>query len=270
MFFDNGPNSEIREQAQKSFFPALILRSSYWKGWLTNIDAVVGYPALIGSVLGLVTLRTTLPRVFLAGLWGGYFLFGLIFTDHISNHDYYSLQLIPIVALSLGPFMALLMKTFVLSRAHNKLRTQLAAGIFFLMAALATIPEVKPRIASPASENTVINAREIGGIVGHSERTLFISGSYGKPLKYYGDLAGTWWPQEDEFPTSNGRRESSTNNIQERFNMVATKYNPEYFIVTKYKEFEKQNDLKNFLTKTFRLIARTDEYLVFDLRKRIN
>ncbi len=36
-------------------------------------------------------------------LWAGYALFGLYFNYHISTHDYYSLPLIPIAALSLAP-----------------------------------------------------------------------------------------------------------------------------------------------------------------------
>jgi hypothetical protein len=42
-------------------------------------------------------------RRFLLGLWAGYAVFGIYFNYHISTHDYYSLPLIPIVALSIAP-----------------------------------------------------------------------------------------------------------------------------------------------------------------------
>ena len=55
-----------------------------------------------GARLGVMLLRSGPARTLLVGLWGGYVLLGFAFAHHIHTHNYYSLQLIPVVALSLG------------------------------------------------------------------------------------------------------------------------------------------------------------------------
>ena len=95
--------------------PLLLLEASFWidqehHGWLGRISQVVGYTALVGALLGTLLLRPGLPRYLMVGLWGGYFLFGCVFSQDVSTQPYYSLQLIPVVALSLGPVGSLFMK----------------------------------------------------------------------------------------------------------------------------------------------------------------
>ncbi len=45
------------------------------------------------------------------------------------------------------------------------------------------------------------------------------------------------------------------------------KYTPDFFIVTEFNEFEAQRDLKIFLNTTFPVIAQSEDYIIFDLRK---
>ncbi len=91
----------LQGHIQDKIRPDLLLKESFWIGWLQQIGIVVGYVALVGALVGILVLRAGLPRVLIIGLWIGYFLFGLSFTFHVRSHDYYSLQLIPVVALSL-------------------------------------------------------------------------------------------------------------------------------------------------------------------------
>jgi 4-amino-4-deoxy-L-arabinose transferase-like glycosyltransferase len=97
----------LRWKIDSSFRPDLYLQRAYWEGWLLLATNGVGYIALIGALLGLPTLRRGLPQALLIGLWIGYILFGLIFTMHIHTHNYYQVQLIPIVALSFSSLIAL-------------------------------------------------------------------------------------------------------------------------------------------------------------------
>ena len=55
------------------------------------------------GLLGIFLVRERIARSFLFGIWGAYLVFGLYFNYHISTHDYYSLPLIAIVAVSLAP-----------------------------------------------------------------------------------------------------------------------------------------------------------------------
>ena len=54
------------------------------------------------ALLGALLLSKGLARALLIGLLSGYIVFGLVFTYHIQTHSYYSLQLVPIVALAIG------------------------------------------------------------------------------------------------------------------------------------------------------------------------
>ena len=52
-----------------------------------------------------------------------------------------------------------------------------------------------------------------------------------------------------------------------RTNGKYIKYTPDYFIITDFDEYNKQMDLKDFLTSNFPTLAQTNEYLIYDLRK---
>ena len=92
----------LGQQFGGRFIPSLFLSPSYYLGWVNMLNLVIGGGALMIALLGLFFLEKEKLRFILA-LWAGYALFGLYFNYHISTHDYYSLPLIPIVALSLAP-----------------------------------------------------------------------------------------------------------------------------------------------------------------------
>jgi len=51
------------------------------------------------------------------------------------------------------------------------------------------------------------------------------------------------------------------------FEKLTKKWSPEYFIVADLEDFDRQKDLKDFLTDRFDVIAESDKYLIFDLTK---
>jgi len=266
MFIAGGPYSEIRDQAQKSFFPRLWLEFDYWKGWINNIRTVVGYPAFTLSIFAVFLIRDGALKALWFGLWSGYLIFGLLFTYHISTHDYYSLQLIPIVSLFLGLFIVRVTNDFWFS-LQRRTPCLLCAALFTCLALSPTISGTGRTYLNHQFNEEVRIAREIGDLVGHSRRTVFLSLSYGKPLKYYGDVAGTWWPTNFEFASLSDNLTFDNNDIDRRFRLVASQRTPDFFIVTNMQALEKQQDLKRYLMQSFPLMARTQEYYIFDLRE---
>jgi 4-amino-4-deoxy-L-arabinose transferase-like glycosyltransferase len=265
IFFATGLLREVHNQAQVSFFPHFLLQSFFWKKWLNTIGEVVGYTALIGALFGLLMIRKGLPRALLIGLWSGYFIFGLIFNYHIHTHDYYSLQFVPVVALSIGPIVAL-----VVNHLANQVRTQWRrrlAVIILVLGMLLSISEARGRIFSSEHESVVRVAQEIGEAVGHSTNTIFLSSAYGKPLRYHGEIGGMYWPPSEEIQAERLLGEAEIG-AEERFNSDYAKYSSEYFIVSDLGEFEQQPDLKDFLSSKFPILVQNGNYLVFDLRKR--
>jgi 4-amino-4-deoxy-L-arabinose transferase-like glycosyltransferase len=264
--------------------PHLLLEATFWVGWGETIAKVVGYSALAGALLGVLLLRRGVPRALMVGLWGGYLLFGLVFTTHISTHDYYSLQLIPVIALSLGPIWEL-----VTSRPHwavsstrtgrgglRKYTWGVVPALLVSALILGVVVENRQTILKIVEQERYAEERwapriatyqEIGQVVNHSRHTLvLVHWDYGNSLAYHGRLAKKAWPPPAQLQVEErlgrGRR-----SVEKRFDALSSEHPPEYFIITKnwYWDAEYQ-DLRGFLTKNFTLMAQGDDYVVFDLR----
>jgi hypothetical protein len=105
--------------------------------------------------------------------------------------------------------------------------------------------------------------------VAHSTRTIVLDPYEGKPLMYYGEFSGEWWPYWYDIRDEKlwGQREMS---VEERLNLLSLNNSPECFIITDLVEFEGQEDLQEFLTTRFSILVERDEYLIFDLRTSVN
>ena len=243
-------------------------------GWLAQLSDVVGGALLIGALLGILMFREGLPRALLAGMWGGYIVFGLVFTYHIHTHDYYQLQLIPVVALSLGPAGALLTSRLnQMSRQWRRrsavLRILAVASIIVVLTAVVAGVRLIQR-SDPIrayTENRVKTYEEIGEVVDHSPRTLFLTTDYGESLKYHGWLSGKNWPNSEAILFEK-QFEGIEIGAEERFSFMTSEHSPEYFIVANMGDFEEQEDTKDLLTRRFPIIAQDEDYIVFDIREK--
>ena len=282
----------LHQQSQVSdkVVPQLLLKSSFWEGWLTSAGVVAGFVALLGGLVGVLLLGKGLPRALMIGLWGGYFLFGLTFTEHISTHPYYSLQLIPVVALSLGPVADLAMKYLSetlkpnyggRSGVHSYGRV-IVLALSILALILSAIGNRQATGWLPVQPDRatadVATFREIGEVVDHSRRTIVLfglytnQGYYPEPeytyaLMYHGQFLGDNWP----YPSQKGERREETreNRAEKLFFRRYSKYSPEYFIISKgWWMRQGTEDLKTFLTENYRVSAQGDNYVVFDLKNK--
>jgi hypothetical protein len=253
------------QEAQKTVLPRLWVSPFFWRGWLHQIGGTVGFVCFIGALLGTASVRPGGPRTLMASLWAGYIAFGLALNYNLATHDYYQLQLVPVVALSTGPVMAL-----VVNEANQRRRSLgwcLASSAVVLLAWVLSIAMSKARLASPDLAREVRSREEIGEKVNHSTRTIFLSGDYGVPLEYHGLLSGAAWPlaSDLEWERLAGQPPLSP---EERFRAWFSQKSPEYFIVEDRLEFEHQPDLKRFLTERYPIIAQSDDYLIFTLKDR--
>ena len=285
----------LQQHARGSFLPHLILTSALWKGWWAMLGNVTGYIAFILSAIGTITAPKGMPKTLLAGLWLGYFLFGLSATYQIHTHAYYHIPFIPIAALSLGPMGSRAINLF-----HRSRRLHLPV-ILIMILVIATaagakrplthlLSEHKEKMKLTAAilgvntwfkefltgnyENEVKIAKEIGDHVGHSTNTLFLTPDFGRVMAYHGKFAGLPWPTSQSLYARKVRG-ARTPNIKEDFTPDHVtigyqgkfiKYTPDFFIITDFVEFEKQSDLRNYLTATFPVLVKNNDYLIFDMR----
>jgi hypothetical protein len=285
----------LQEQAQASFLPHLLLKTYFWEDWFAMIGHVTGYIPFICAGIGFFLIRNKLSKAMLSGLWIGYLIFGLFFTFHIHTHPYYHLQLIPVVALSLGPLSDKIFNSASILFSSKK--RLLIIGIILLaliagtglnirqvhlrkhkdnIKTLGLFIGINPEFHNifKKYEREVRIAKDIGKIVEHSTNTVFLTTDYGRSLAYYGELSGLPWPTSFSLQ---GRKERGLKipSKEEIFNrnylIIRThgkyiKYTPDFFIITNLEEFEKQKDLANFLNLNFPLKAQSEDYLIFDLR----
>ena len=135
------------KQAEASFLPQLLFSKDYWKDWLQAAVNAVGLTPLLAAVIGIPMARKGANRALLIGLWGGYFLFCLVFTYHIRFATYYHAQLIPIVALSFAPIVP------VIARHIRHVNNRWYWSLFFIAALFLLV---------------YLNIREIRGFISSS------------------------------------------------------------------------------------------------------
>jgi hypothetical protein len=251
--------------AQVAFLPRLLLESFFWKGWLLQIDKVIGMTTLIGSLLGFFMFPKGNAKILLAGLFLSYIIYAFLFTYHIHTHDYYQLPFVPTIAISIGALVDAILNR--LSENCSKWYQRASAVVVILFAVFLSIYTVLPKLYNPGVKGYVNMAEEIGVQVGHSQKTLFLTYAYGKPLQYHGEISGANWPNSGDFRAYelSGKKIPSA---EESFKTLS-KGEGEYFIITDFREFEQQPDLKQFLTRNFALLTKNQDYIIFDLRKKL-
>jgi 4-amino-4-deoxy-L-arabinose transferase-like glycosyltransferase len=256
----------VDKEIEKTLLPQLLLSAFFWRGWSQNVAAVVGIPVLLAALFGTALIREKQPRALMLGLWVGYLLLCLIVNYNVATHDYYQLQLIPIAALGIAPLAALALRLIGVSPDSRRRPVQAALavsvlGIFVLLTATRSLA----RLGNAPSVNDPTVAEEIGARVGHSTRTIYLSGDYGATLQYHGQLSGAAWPiaSDLEWERLAGMPPVTA---EQRFQTWFAQDSPEYFIVVDLPELEQQQDLKQFLFERFNVVAHEPSYWLFDLR----
>lgn len=250
----------LAEKAGKTFFPELLFTAGFWKDWPATAVGALGLVPLILALFGFQGLRPDAPRPLLAGLFAGFGVFMIVFAYHVRFAGYYYLQLVPAIPLAATPVFQSL-SAYVERTFRPK-----ASWPVLLLAAVgcwwAVWSEVGIRQADrPAIERADV-AREIGNLVDHSTRVVFVSSYYGTPLSYLGEMAGEYWPG----PSTAGR--PSTERVPDilgRFASVG--FDPEYLVVTDFDRLRHHyGDLDAFVSAECDLVAATREYRIHHLR----
>jgi hypothetical protein len=209
------------------------------------------------GLLGLFFLENE-KRRFLFALWAGYAFFGIYFNYHISSHDYYSLPLIPIVALSLAP-----LADWFFAQLANLTATRLARiaafGVFVLglFASLWNVRsemkliDYRPEIQMWAEISEKISDKNVVGL----------TQDYGSRLAYWGWRSITSWQTYGDLIYHDDLR-GAQNDFEQQFESIAVK--KALFLVTDFDELDRQPLLKEKLSE-YPIFADGDGYIIFNL-----
>jgi 4-amino-4-deoxy-L-arabinose transferase-like glycosyltransferase len=250
-------------EAEKTLLPQLWISPFFWQSWLNNIGLTVGFVPFIAALFGVLLFRQGLPRMVMIGFWTGYVVFALVLDYNVATHNYYQLQLIPIVGLSTGPIVALAMNH--VNRINSQFPWHLAAWPVLLLGLVLSIGVARSTLLNSGAERKARTEQEIGELVNHSTRTIFLASDYGVPLEYHGLLSGAAWPIASDLQWEQ-LAGVPVLGAAERFNAWFAKDSPEYFIVEDFREFERQPDLRQFLSQ-FPVVSQNSDYLIIKLSR---
>jgi hypothetical protein len=241
----------LGQQFSGRFIPSLFLSPSYYLGWVGMLNMVIGGAVLMFALLGLFFFQGEKLR-FVTTLWVGYFIFGIVFNYHISSHDYYSLPLIPIVALSLAP-----LADFILTRLTN---SKLMVTFILLFGLCVSLWSIRSEMKSVDYRPEVEMWREISTKT-KGYNLAGLTQDYGTRLAYWGWLPITSWPTFGDLNYHQDLR-GAENDFEEQFEALALK--KDLFIVTDFEELDRQPLLKQKLTQ-FSVFAQGENYIIYAL-----
>jgi hypothetical protein len=181
----------MADKAGSSFFPHLLLTGEFWSQWPRTALEAFGVVPVILALLGLPALSRNVPRGLVFGVLASYPVFLATFAYHVRFADYYHLQMIPAVALAATPVL-----TRAVRYARSTFSRREAVPLLLLALAVAwwgVFTELESRQAGRTAIESRKVAREIGELVGHSVRVVFVSPYYGNPLSYHAEVAGDFW-----------------------------------------------------------------------------
>jgi hypothetical protein len=251
----------LSRQAQTSFLLDLLFTQSFWWNWALTASKVVGFTSLIVALISLPMMSNGISRVLLTGLWIGYAVIGLAFPYHIQFGPHYHSQLIIIAAISIGFFLTLI--TNHLKQLSDNWYWRLPLLVAIGLMALYNLRGIRAvLLAEDRFQGEEMIAQEIGEIVHHSTKNVFLAPSYGTRLEYYGELSGSYWPRNvsDRDRALGIKR---TLSVEDRINMLD--FSPENFIITDFQEYDTHHiDLKEYLEENCSLVIESDKYLIYN------
>lgn len=240
------------------FIPSLLINPSYYLGWVNMLNLVVGGLALTLGLLGLYFFEKE-KRRFLLGLWAGYALFGFYFNFHISSHDYYSLPLIPIIALSLAPLGGVLLSKLAEVAPFGIPRALIVCTLLFGLFAVnwnarnqLSAVDYRPEAGMWAEIRETVEGYNLAGL----------TQDYGSRLLYWGWRTSVAWPTYGDLYYRSELRGSEFD-FDAFFDQTVQRR--DLFIVTDFHELERQPLLKERL-KEYPVFAEGDGYVIYDIR----
>jgi hypothetical protein len=235
-----------------------LIQPSFYIRWIIFAGGIVDLGVAIISFVG-VWLLPKKARIIPLALWGGYLLYGMAFAHHIITHEYYSIPLIPAIALSLAPIAGLI---FDRLSNHEHLARWAVAGIL-VFSIFYSGWMGRSILLSKNYRNEAIGWQKVSQALPKEGNLIGITHEMGYRIAYFGMRHVTPWL----YTAVDEQALSSTADPQSEFK---TRFENEvigqdYFVVTLFSDFDSQPMLKAYLYDHYPIYAEGDGYLIFNL-----
>lgn len=236
---------------------SLIAQPIFYFQWLDRLDDLISPVLLFAALLG-VLLSQPKMRLALIGWWVGYFVYGLTLPRHIITHDYYSIQLIPLVALSLLPLVELL---FQRATKEGKF-WQVGVVALLAFAMLFSLWTARSRLLGEDFRSEAQYWQALGNQLPKNANVIALTQHYGHPLAYFG------WRRVDLWPVTQQLRVAELRGTIKDFDSLfkARTKNNDYFLVTSANQLDQQKLLKETLSD-YPVYKKGGGFTIYDLRE---
>jgi len=246
------------------FFPNLWIDPAFYVRWKNIIGNTLGFGPFILALLGIFMAKPGIDRSLLLGTLLGYLVYGFVLPYHISTHNYYQLPLIVFIAFSLSVVgKSVFQKIIEINGRAIWVHAAVVCIILFVIA--SKMWNVRVDLARDDFRGEPQFWAELGDKLGHTTPVLGLTQDYGNRLAYWG------WQRLDEWPTTGDQDlralAGKTSSFDEIFNERIV--GKQYFVVTNFKQFDGQPELKDKLFNTYPVIEQSPEYIIFDLQHQI-
>jgi len=240
----------------------LLLDREFYMQWLALIRGLMDVAVFFTALLA-VFLIPGRGRLLVLGLWAGYFLLGLTFPFQIYTHDYYSLALVPVVAISLAPLADLVLKRLDES---PRLWKALFILVFLVISGYYTWVS-RSQFYGRDYRLEPVPWKQMGADLPNDGDIIALTHDYGNRLKYYGwRMVNRMWPGSGDLSLSEAAGSDRIGNFEAYFQDQTA--GMEYFLVTLFGDLNAQPELKSELYDHYDIYAQGDGYVLFDLRQR--
>lgn len=242
------------------FFTSLYLQPHWYQSWFMTAKSLVGYFPLFLGVLTIFFFPGKKARIWYLCLWLAYLLLGFVFSYHISTHDYYSMPLIPIVAIGFGLAFSTIFK-----RIQDADLGWVAKGIvlaILVFASALSLLKARADLLSSDYRYEITYWKELGQKIGRNSKVVALTHDYGYRLIYWGYIRPSLWETQGDLYVANLSGQEQAPFAQE-FEEKTRGYN--YFLVTLINDFNSQTQLHDTLYANYPYET-GEGYILFDLQ----
>jgi 4-amino-4-deoxy-L-arabinose transferase-like glycosyltransferase len=233
--------------------PENVLRASFWNGWWDAVSYLLRYPQtqellalapLVAAAAGIAVAGRGLPRAVLIGLSLGYLAFAVTFAGYVSANPYYSLPLIPLLALCIGTLVS------AVAAPLRRVAPGVAYVLFACVAAVVGVAAYKSyavmRVPIPAT--AIPDYRRIGELTHHTTKAIVVDNELRTPSMYWGWIGAEAWDLAEDEPPPSIHPERA-----------------DFLVVVGLWQLDTSSGLRRFV-RGLPIVGSTSRYAVYDLR----
>jgi 4-amino-4-deoxy-L-arabinose transferase-like glycosyltransferase len=244
-------------------FVRLLFQPSFYIRWITFLRGLVDLTVIAIALCSILLLRRD-DRLMMIGLFGGYLLIGLVVPSLIITHDYYSLYLIPVIAIALAPLADLLFsKVSEYGRFWQGALILVALASFFYMGLID-----RNNLVAKNYRPEILGWIKMGKELPKGASYIGLTHDYNTRLKYYGWVDVAAWPltldQTQMHTMAGGNADMNSPAWENIFNDKTKGF--DYFIVTQFDELNTQPVLKRMLDQY--VSTEGEGYTIYNLHQK--